>query len=110
MVRLVTIRNSLSFLNWPLNTLERVRLMFSTIAASGVSTELGWTFVSKAGGAPLPSLKAAVTGTLAKTAAQAAGLVWLIESRPRVALGWIAAVKMSSRRQSFVGKVSGKNA
>ena len=53
---------------------------------------------------------AAVTGTPAKTADQAAGLVWFIESRPRVALGWMAAVKMSSRRQSFVGKVSGKNA
>src|SRR5437867_12446395 len=110
MLRLVTIMNSLSFLNWPLKMLERVRLYFSTIGAKLVVTDMGWTTLSSAATDPPPASTAAVTGTPAKTADQAAGLVWFIESRPRVALGWMAAVKMSSRRQSFVGKVSGVNA
>src|SRR5206468_10169217 len=98
---------SLSLLNWPPGRLARVSLMPSTPATiwdTGSANAPGFTTSGTATTASTPvSLVAELTTTPEKRADQAARLVWLIESRPRVALGCKAVVNRSSRRQSFVG-------
>src|SRR5690349_18866381 len=73
--------------------------------------ELGWTSISRyCGTRPGPtaaSVQVSVnTLTPLRTADQDAILVWLTESKPRLALSFGATVKRSRIRQSLVGCVS----